>query len=62
MKYYFDLKKYRSWRKEVEGLDDEVITFIINNHHMQTQDGIDRDELIRQGYIILKEWCVESND
>lgn len=59
MKLVFDLKKYREWRIEHEGLNDEVLDFVIANHHMKSQDGMERDELIRRGYIILEAWCRE---
>lgn len=59
-KLVFDLETYRQWRKDNEGLTDKVLDFIIANHHMVSQDGMDRDELIRRGYIILQQWCKEK--
>lgn len=59
-KLVFSLNKYRQWRIEHEQLNDEVLDFVIANHHMKLQDGMDREELIRRGYIILEDWCVDS--
>lgn len=59
-KLVFDLETYRQWRKDNENLTDKVLDFIITSHHMQSQDGMDRDELIRRGYIILQQWCKEK--
>jgi hypothetical protein len=59
-KFIFNIEKYKCWRIDHEGLDNETIDFIIANHHMKSQDGMERDELIRRGYIVLEQWCVEQ--
>jgi len=60
MKLIFSINKYREWRKEHDHLDDETIEFIINNHSMQIDDGVDRDVLMCKGHIILEAWCDEQ--
>lgn len=61
-KLVFDLFKYKQWRMDKEHLDKETIDWIVNEHHYQLHNGIDRDELCRQGHIILEDWCVEVNE
>lgn len=57
MKYVFSLEKYKKWRVEVEKLPADTADWIIRHSGYDLLEGMDRDDLMRLGKIVLKEWC-----
>ena len=43
-----------------EGLSRQTVEIILDYSVYGNFDGVSRDELVDDGYIILKAWCVED--
>jgi len=59
----FSVNKYIKWRKKYESLSDDTMMIILSNSRANEFDGKSYDECWNQGFICLKEWCVnDEND
>jgi hypothetical protein len=56
----FNREKYIESRMKKEGLTRETVEMILDYSVYGNFDGVSRDELVEDGYIILKAWCVED--
>ena len=57
MKYIFRYENYRQWRRKFEHLGDHTLDVLENFENMKRFDGMDRNEMMMKGKIVLKEWC-----
>lgn len=56
----FNREKYIESRMKKEGLSRQTVEIILDYSVYGNFDGVSRDELVDDGYIILKAWCVED--
>lgn len=57
MKYKFSYQKYREWRKRFEHLGEHTLDVLEDFENMKRFDGIDREEMMMNNKIVLKDWC-----
>lgn len=58
----FSREKYIESRMKKENLSRETVEMILDYSVYGNFDGVSRDELIDDGYIILKSWCVNDDE
>lgn len=58
----FNREKYIQSRMKKENLSRETVEMILDYSVYGNFDGVSREELIDDGYIILKSWCVNDDE
>lgn len=58
----FNREKYIQSRMKKENLTRETVEMILDYSVYGNFDGVSREELIDDGYIILKAWCVNDDE
>lgn len=58
----FNREKYIESRMKKENLSRETVEMILDYSVYGNFDGVSRDELVEDGYIILKSWCVNDDE
>ena len=61
MRYKFNYLKYIDWRIGHDRLNHTSLNILNHVDGFSEYDGVDREELCKQGLIILKEWCDEAD-
>ena len=56
----FNIFKYKQWLKDQRSVDDVNVDILIYLNEMDKFHGMDRNQLWKEGHIILKEWCDEE--
>lgn len=56
----FNVKKYKEWRMEREGIDEKTLDIILEFSGYDKLDGESYDKLWNDGRLVIKDWCIET--
>lgn len=61
-KYYFNLDKFKEWRKLRENLDETTLNIIVEFQELEKFDGMEYNKMFKLGKLVIKDWCDYEED